>query len=49
MRTRARLTELRNFDDLTPARARELAAAHDLDYLVTTARLDLPGAFSWES
>ena len=45
MRTRDRVAEIGNFYALTPARARELAAAHDIDFLVTDERLDLPVAF----
>lgn len=37
-RTRA----LGDFEGLTAERARQLAAAYDLDYLVTTSALDLP-------
>jgi hypothetical protein len=46
MRTRDRLAEIGDFHTLTPERARQLAAAHDLDYLVTTDRLELPIAFA---
>ena len=46
MRTRDRLAEIGEFHALTPERARQLAAAHDLDYLVTTDRLELPIAFA---
>jgi len=46
MRTRDRLAELGEFHSLTPERARQLATAHDLDYLVTTDRLELPIAFA---
>ena len=45
MRTRDRLEALGDFGSLTPARAREIADAYDLDYLVTEQRLDLPQAF----
>jgi hypothetical protein len=45
MRTRDRLRELADFDALTAGRARQLAAAYNLDYLVTAATLDLPVAF----
>jgi hypothetical protein len=46
MRTRDRLAEIWDFHALTPARVRALAAAYELDYLVTTERLDLPVAFA---
>lgn len=46
LRTRDRLAEIGEFTNLTPERARQLAAAHDLDYLVTESRLALPEAFS---
>jgi uncharacterized membrane protein YraQ (UPF0718 family) len=46
LRTRDRLAEIGEFTSLTPERARQLAAAHDLDYLITEARLALPEAFS---
>lgn len=45
IRTRHRLAALPDFDALTAARARELAAAYTLDFLVTGASLDLPLAF----
>lgn len=45
MRTRDRLAEIGDFHTLTPARARQLAAAYHLDYLITTDRLELPIAF----
>ncbi len=45
MRTRDRIRELSDFDSLTPARARELGASYNLDYLVTARALDLPLAF----
>jgi len=45
MRTRDRLAEIGDFHALTAARVRALAAAYELDYLVTTERLDLPVAF----
>ena len=46
IRTRDHLTELADFDAMTPERARALAARHGLDYLVTERTLDLPVAFS---
>lgn len=46
IRTRDRLEELRDFDSLTPVRARTLGAHYQLDYLVTVQPLDLPVAFS---
>jgi hypothetical protein len=46
LRTRDRLRELGEFNELTPERARSLAAAHDLDYLVTEQAMELPLAFS---
>jgi hypothetical protein len=45
MRTRDRVIELGNFHALTPDRARALAKAYDIDFLVTTETLDLPVAF----
>ena len=45
IRTRERLVEVEDFHALTPTRARELGRAHDLDFLVTEAALDLPVAF----
>jgi hypothetical protein len=45
IRTRDRLQMLGDFASLTPDRARQLAAAYDLDYLVTEETLDLPIAF----
>jgi hypothetical protein len=45
IRTRDRLAELRDFDAMTPERARSLAARYGLDYLVTEQPLDLPLAF----
>ena len=45
IRTRDRIAALGDFQALTAARARELGAAHGLDFLVTTAELDLPLAF----
>jgi hypothetical protein len=42
---RDRLIALGDFRALTPDRARELAAAYNLDFLVTAARLELPVAF----
>jgi hypothetical protein len=45
MRTRDRLAALTDFNTLTAARARELGAAYNLDFLVTGALLDLPVAF----
>lgn len=45
MRTRDRLAALPDFNALSAARARELGAAYNLDFLVTGASLDLPVAF----
>jgi hypothetical protein len=45
IRTRDRAALLVDFPALTAARARELAGAFGLDYLVTEAALDLPVAF----
>ena len=45
MRTRDRLAALGEFSTLTPERARSLASAYDLTYLVTEQPLDLPLAF----
>jgi hypothetical protein len=45
IRTRDRIAELRDFDRLTGARARELAATYNMDFLVTDAALELPVAF----
>jgi hypothetical protein len=45
VRTDERLRALPDFEGLTAARARELALAYDLDYLVTEGTLDLPLAF----
>ena len=45
MRTRDRIRELSDFDSLTAARARELGASLNLNYLVTARALDLPLAF----
>jgi hypothetical protein len=46
IRTRDRLDELRDFDTLTPERARTLGARYRIDFLVTSQLLDLPVAFS---
>ena len=46
MRTRDRLAAIGDFHALTPARVRELAATYELDYLVTTERLELPVVFA---
>jgi len=46
IRTRDRLEELRDFDTLTPDRARALGARYQLDFLVTVQPLELPVAFS---
>jgi hypothetical protein len=46
IRTRDRLHELRDFDTLTPERARSLAARYQMNFLVTVQTLDLPVAFS---
>ena len=45
LRTRDRLAEVADFAQLTPARARELAARNELDYLVTEQDLALPLAY----
>ena len=45
LRTHERLRALPDFEGLTPARARALAAGYDLDYLVTEGTLNLPLAF----
>ena len=45
MRTRDRLTAIGNFDELTAARARSLAATYDIDYLLAERPFDLPLAF----
>jgi hypothetical protein len=45
MRTRERVEALGVFEEMTPERARALAARYDLDYLVTEQALDLPLAF----
>ncbi len=44
-RVAARRRDLGGFDGLTPERARELAAAYDLHYLVSERSLDLPLAY----
>jgi hypothetical protein len=46
MRTRERLEAIGDFEAMTPTRARALAAAYGLDYLITDQPLDLPVAFS---
>jgi hypothetical protein len=46
IRTRDRLDELRDFDTLTPERARALGARYQMDFLVTVQPLELPVAFS---
>jgi hypothetical protein len=46
MRTRDRLAEVQAFDEMTPERARSLAARYGLDFLVTPQGLDLPLAYS---
>ena len=46
IRTRDRLEELRDFDTLTPDRARALGARYQMDFLVTVQPLELPVAFS---
>ena len=46
MRTRDRLEALRDFDSLTPDRARMLGSHYQLDFLVTSQLLDLPIAYS---
>jgi hypothetical protein len=45
MRTRDRVRELGDFHALTPERARALAAAYDIDFLVTEEKLELPVVF----
>ena len=45
IRTRDRIAVLDGFEALTPARAREIAARDDLQFLVTESELDLPVAF----
>lgn len=45
LRTRERLDAVGDFDSLTPARAHELGARYDLDYLVTEQVLELPAVF----
>lgn len=46
VRTRDRLAEVEAFDQMTPERARALAASYGLDFLVTAQTLDLPLAYS---
>jgi hypothetical protein len=46
IRTRDRLEELRDFDTMSPDRARSLGQRYALDFLVTTGSLDLPVAYS---
>jgi hypothetical protein len=46
LRTRDRVGELGDFPSLTAERARAIAAAYGLDYLITEDALDLPIAFS---
>ena len=46
VRTRDRLAEVEAFDQMTPERARTLAASYGLDFLVTAQTLDLPLAYS---
>lgn len=38
----ARSRDLGNFDELTPDKARDLATRYEVDYLISTAPLDLP-------
>jgi hypothetical protein len=45
LRTRARVDAVGDFRSLTPARARQIAARHGLDYLVTEQPIALPLAF----
>lgn len=40
-----RAAALGDFTTMTPERAQKLAAAYDLNYLVTEARLDLPQVY----
>jgi hypothetical protein len=40
-----RLTDVRDFDSLTPEQLRALAARYDLDYLVVERDVDLPVAY----
>jgi hypothetical protein len=46
LRTRDRVREIGDFPAMTAEHARELAAAHGLDYLITESKIDLPEAFS---
>lgn len=46
IRTRDRLEELRDFDTMSPDRARSLGRQYALDFLVTMQSLDLPVAYS---
>ena len=46
MRVLERSRALADFQQLTPSRARELAAHYDLHYLVTTTAIALPAAYS---
>jgi hypothetical protein len=46
IRTRDRLREVEGFDQMTPERARTLAARYGLDYLVTSEQIELPVAYS---
>ena len=46
IRTRDRIREVEEFDQITPDRARALAAQYGLDFLVTSAQLELPLAYS---
>jgi hypothetical protein len=45
LRVRERVEAIGDFQTLSPARARDLAAAYHLDYLVTARSLDMPLAF----
>jgi hypothetical protein len=45
MRTRDRVAAIGDFNTLSAARARELATAHDLDFLIADRPFDLPAAF----
>lgn len=49
MRVRERARAIGDFGQLSASRATALAATYDLDYLVTTARLELPVAYRNDS
>ncbi len=46
IRTRDRLLEIDDYDNMTAGRARELAAKYGLDFMVSEAALSLPIAYS---